>query len=100
LRIIGIIPQNFGAQRSHNRPAVAEAVQTIRTRFPRAEVNVWVNAGGTITQIAIRARFDGVVGWYWVLGERSGRAGYTTTISGYITGGGADEGGGPRFIMR
>ncbi len=81
--------------REHARPAVADAVQTIRARFPNAEVqvdmcrvaqlapqtrpshsqgiyagNVWVNAGGTITQIAIRARFDGTVDWYWVLGER------------------------------
>ena len=31
--------------------------------------NVWLNAGGTLTQIAIRARFDGTVDWYWVLGE-------------------------------
>ncbi len=77
--------------RQHAQPAVDDAVQTILARFPHAEVqvdmcrvaqlapqtrpsssqgiyagNVWVNAGGTITQIAIRARFDGRVDWYWV----------------------------------
>ena len=80
--------------RAHARATVAEAERVLLARYPTAEIqvdmcrvwqlapqtrqdfglgiyvgNVWLNAGGTLTQIAIRARFDGTVDWYWVLGE-------------------------------
>jgi hypothetical protein len=80
--------------RQHARATVADAERVLLDRYPNSEIqidmcrawqlapqtrqdfgrgiyagNVWLNAGGTLTQIAIRARFDGTVDWYWVLGE-------------------------------
>ncbi len=80
--------------RQHARSTVADVECALLARYPTAEIqvdlcrvwqlapqtgqdvslgvytgNVWLNAGGTLIHFALRARFDGTVDWYWVLGE-------------------------------
>ena len=75
-------------------PVVADAVRTLLDCYPGAALrvdmcrvdqlasqtrhahmegiyvgDVWAKGGGTQTQTGFRARFDGTVEWYWVVGE-------------------------------